>query len=178
MDIETLLVLTIGHAYVVGLNESTVRHIAQDPAFDITVAAPRIIQGELRTIEIEPEPEGSQIQLVSVEAYMTQMIPFLVYSPPQIKSLFDDGHFDVVHIWEEPYVFAGFQLSQAAHRRTIPFCFRTAQNIIKRYPYPFRYFEKSAWRWCTGWIAGASLVFKEMAKKGIPQDRGRVLTLA
>ena len=136
------------------------------------------MKDELRTIEIEPEPEGSQIHLVPVDAYITQTIQLLLYSPSQIKSLLDDGNFDVLHIWEEPYVFAGFQLSREAPRRHIPFCFRTAQNIIKRYPYPFRYFEKSVWSWCTGWIAGASLVFREMVKKGIPQDKGRVLTLA
>ena len=145
MGTKTLRVLTIGHAYVVGLNRSTERYIAQDPAFDITVAAPRIMKDELRTIEIEPEPESSQIQLVPVDAYITQRIHFLAYSLSQIKSLLDDGNFDVVHILEEPYVFAGFQLSREAHRRNIPFCFRTAQNIIKRYPYPFRYFEKSVW---------------------------------
>ena len=175
---STLKVLTIGHSYVVALNRSTVRHIAQDPAFDITVAAPRVFRDELRTIEIEPEPEDSRIRLVPVDAYWTRMIQLFTYSPSQIRTLLDDGGFDVVHIWEEAYVVAGFQLSRAVHRRQIPFCFRTAQNIIKQYPYPFRYFEKSVWRWCTGWIAGARLVFQEMVKKGMPHDTGRVLTLA
>ena len=161
-----------------GLNRSTVRHIAKDPTFDITVAAPRVFRDELRTIEIEPEPEDSQIQLVPIDAYLTRKIQFFAYSPSQIQTLLDDGGFDVVHIWEEPYVVAGFQLSREVHRRRIPFCFRTAQNIIKHYPYPLRYFEKSVWRWCTGWIAGASLVFREMVKKGIPREKGRVLTLA
>ena len=178
MGTRTLRVLTIGHAYVVRLNRATVRHIARNPAFEITVAAPRIMKDDLRTIEIEPEPEDAHVRLVPIEAYMTHKIPFLAYSPSQIKSLLDDGDFDVVHIWEEPYVFAGFQLSREAHRRQIPFCFRTAQNIVKHYPYPFRYFEKSVWNWSTGWIAGASLVFQEMVKKGLPQDKGRVLTLA
>ena len=178
MRTRTLRILTIGHAYVVALNRAIVRHIARDAAFDITVAAPRIMKDELRTIEIESEPRDSRIRLVPVTAYLTRTIPVLTYSPSQIKSLLDGGHFDVIHIWEEPYVFAGFQLSREAHRRQIPFCFRTAQNIIKRYPFPFRYFEKSVWSWCTGWIAGAHLVFQEMVKKGIPQEKGRVLTLA
>ena len=178
MRARTLKVLTIGHSYVVGLNRSTVRHIAKDPTFDITVAAPRVFRDELRTVEIEPEPEDSQIRLVPIDAYLTRTMQLFTYSRSQIQRLLDDGDFDLVHIWEEPYVFAGFQLSREVHRRKIPFCFRTAQNIIKHYPYPFRYFEKSVWRWCTGWIAGASLVFQEMVKKGIPREKGRVLTLA
>ena len=173
-----LKVLTIGHSYVVAVNRATARHIAKDPAFDITVAAPRVVKDELRTIEIEPEPEGSQIQLVAIDAYVTHIIQLFAYRPSQIRRLLDDGGFDLVHIWEEPYVLAGFQLSRAVHRRKIPFCLRTAQNIIKHYPYPFRYFEKSVWSWCTGWIAGASLVFQEMVRKGLPAETGRVLTLA
>ena len=173
-----LKVLTIGHSYVVAVNRATARHIAKDPAFDITVAAPRVMKDELRTIEVEPEPEGSGLRLVAIDAYLTRKIQLFAYSPTQIRRLLDDGGFDLVHIWEEPYVLAGFQLSRAVHRRQIPFCFRTAQNIIKHYPYPFRYFEKSVWNWCTGWIAGASLVFQEMVKKGLPHETGRVLTLA
>ena len=93
MATRTLRVLTIGHAYVVGLNRATVRHIAQDAAFDITVAAPRIMKDELRTIEIESEPGDSQIRLVAVDTYLTRTIPFLTYNPSQIKRLLDGGNF-------------------------------------------------------------------------------------
>ena len=59
MATGTLRLLTIGHVYVVGLNRATVRHIARDAAFDITVAAPRIMKDDLRTIEIESKPGDS-----------------------------------------------------------------------------------------------------------------------
>ncbi len=176
--VRPLRVLSVGHAYVVSLNRATLRHIAADPAFDVTVAAPRVMKDELRTIVIESEPDGSPLTVVALDAYLTQQIHLFVYNPSQITRLLRDGAFDVVHIWEEPYVCAGFQLARAMHRRRLPFCFRTAQNIAKRYPLPFRYFERSVWAWCTGWIAGASLVFDAMVGKGVPKEKGRVLTLA
>ncbi len=163
---------------MVRANRATLRHIAHDPDFDVTVVAPRLMRDELRTIEFEPEPNGSPLRVVEVDAYLTKWIYLFFFNPFQVSRLLRDGPFDVVHIWEEPYVFAGFQISEAVHRRGLPFCFHTNQNIVKRYPPPFRYFERAVWRWSTAWAACASLVFEEMVRKGLPEETGRVLTLA
>ncbi len=178
MAARPLRVLSVGHAYVVSLNRATLRHVAQDPDFDVTVVAPRVMKDELRTIAVEPEPDGSPLRVVEVDAYLTQRIHLFVYDPFQIARLLAGRAFDVVHIWEEPYVFAGFQLARIMHRRGLPFCVHTNQNIAKRYPPPFGYFERSVLRWCTGWVACGSLVFDQMVRKGFPPDTGHVLTFA
>ena len=48
---------------------------------------------------------------------------------------------DVVHIWEEPYVAACAQVAAAAAKnaRVVP---ATFQNIVKVYPPPLGYFER------------------------------------
>jgi glycosyltransferase involved in cell wall biosynthesis len=57
-----------------------------------------------------------------------------------------------VHVWEEPYVAACAQVASAAPigARLIP---ATFQNILKRYPFPLRYFEGQVMRRANAWIA-------------------------
>ncbi len=89
-----------------------------------------------------------------------------------------EGNFDVVHAWEEPYIYAGYQIARSLRGLPARFVFRTAQNLLKRYPPPFSYFERATLQRAQGWIAGGNLVFETMLKRGYPKDRGRLITLA
>jgi len=59
---------------------------------------------------------------------------------------------DLVHCWEEPYVVAAAQLSRAV-RRNVPLVFGTFQNIVKRYPPPFAWIQRTVLRRADGMIA-------------------------
>jgi len=155
-----------------------VREVARDPGFDVTVAAPRFFQGDLRPIEMEPEPEGSPLHLVPLETKRSRYIHIFSYDSRALVDLIRKGDFDVVHAWEEPYIFAGYQIARALKNSPARFCFRTAQSYVKRYPPPFSYFERVVLRRAQGWIAGASLVFEAMLRRGFPRDTGRILNLA
>ena len=67
-------ILTIGHSYVIALNRSIVREVARHPDFDVTVAAPSFFHGDLRDLAVEPEPEGSPLRLVSLDARWSRWI--------------------------------------------------------------------------------------------------------
>jgi len=173
-----LRILTIGHSYCVAMNRALVREVARDPEFDITVAAPSYFHGDLRPIVLEPEPPGSPLRLVPLDTRLSRFIHVFRYDGAALKALVKNGDFDVVHAWEEPYVYAGYQIAKALKDSRARFCFRTAQSYVKRYPPPFNFFERAVLGRAQGWIAGASLVYEAMLKKGFRKGTGRILNLA
>ena len=160
------------------MNRAMWRELAQDPGFDITVAAPRFFKGDLRPLTIDPEPPESPLKLVALDASGTGWIHGFRYNKAQLHALMRESNFDVVHAWEEPYIYAGYQIARALRGLPSRFVFRTAQNLLKRYPPPFRYFEHATLKRAQGWISGGSLGFETMLKRGYPTDRGRILPLA
>lgn len=175
---QPLRILSIGHSYCVGLNRALIREVARDPEFQVTVAAPRFFHGDLRPIEIEPEPAGSKLRVVPLETKRSRFIHVFSYDGAQLKALIRDGNFDVVHAWEEPYIFAGYQIAQALEKSPARFCFATFQNLVKRYPPPFGHFERTVLARAQGWVAYAGLVFQAMLDRGYPKETGRILDVA
>jgi glycosyltransferase involved in cell wall biosynthesis len=173
-----LRILTIGHSYCVAMNRALVREVGRDRELEITVAAPSYFHGDLRPIVLEPEPPGSPLRLVPLATRFSRFIHVFRYDDSALKSLIRNGGFDVVHAWEEPYIFAGYQIARALKNSPARFCFRTAQSYVKRYPPPFNHFERTVLNRAQGWIAGASLVYQAMLEKGFPKETGRILNLA
>jgi glycosyltransferase involved in cell wall biosynthesis len=171
-------VLTIGHSYVVALNRAVAREVARDPDFEVTVAAPGFFHGDLRDLALETEPAGSPLRLVELDVQWSRWIHMFHYNHRQLRRLVGGGEFDVVHAWEEPYIYAGFQIARSLAGMITPFCFRTAQSNSKNFPPPFRFFERATLARSQGWIAGGDLVYEAMRTRGYPADRGRILTLA
>lgn len=170
-----LKILTIGHPYCVAMNRALAREAARDPDFEITVAAPSYFHGDLRPISMEPEPAGSPLRLVGLPTRLSRFIHIFRYDGSALKALIRNGGFDIIHAWEEPYVFAGYQIARASKDSPAKFCFRTDQNYVKRYPPPFDYFERTVLARTQGWIAGANLVYQAMLAKGFPKDAGRIV---
>src|SRR5439155_919908 len=106
-------VLTIGHSYVVAANRALARNVARDPDFEIVVAGPSFFHGDLRSLAIEPEPVGSPLKLVPIDAHLTRSVHLFQYNDSQLRCLLREGDFDVVHAWEEPYIYAGYQIAMA-----------------------------------------------------------------
>lgn len=173
-----LRVLAIGHSYTIATNRALIREVARDPAFDITVAAPNFFKGDLRSLNLDPEPEGSPVKMVGVDVKWSGLIHLFRYDDAALRQLMRDGSFDVVHAWEEPYIYAGYQIARALDSLPARFSFRTAQNYSKLYPPPFGYFERRTLARAQGWLAGGTLVRQAMLKRGYPADQGRVITLA
>ena len=173
-----LRILTIGHSYCVAMNRSLFREVARDPDFEITLVAPKFFQGDLRPIPIEPEPADSALRIVPLKTRGSRIVHLFSYENRALHRLIREGHFDIVHAWEEPYILAGFQIAQALRNDAAKLCFWTAQSYLKRYPPPFAFFERSVLARANGWIAQAQLVYETMLRHGYPKESGRTLTLA
>lgn len=175
-----LKLLAIGHSYVVSFNRALLREMAQNKDFEITIVAPELFLSELGPLRCEPEPEGSPLKLVTVPICWGRWVYTFGYDSMVLKQTLKQGNFDVVYAWEEPYIYAGYQIARAIDRFAphAAFCFRTAQSLPKRYPPPFSCFEKKCLGRADGWVAGAHLVYENCLVRGYPAAKGKTLTLA
>jgi len=150
--------LTVAHSYVVGLNRRLAHELmrAGQGRWEVTCIAPRRYRGDLGSITLEPLPD-EPCRPLPVGAYLTRQAHLFFYGAGLRDVLARD--WDLVHAWEEPYVLAGFQLAEWARPRS-RYVFWTAQNIAKRYPPPFSWFEQrvlkraDAWLYCGQTVAG------------------------
>jgi glycosyltransferase involved in cell wall biosynthesis len=170
---KPIKVLTVGHSYVVTLNRAVMAKVANDPAIDLTVVAPRFFHGDLRKITLEI-PEAPAYRLVALPAYGTRSTHMFVYGGlmPVVRS----GSFDLLHCWEEPFSFAGYQTARAAHVYGVRYFFWTAQNLPKRYPPPFSNFERYSLKHACGWLAGGHTVQQALLARGYPHTLAEIVT--
>ncbi len=73
---------------------------------------------------------------------------------------------DVLHMDEEPYNLATFLALSAAHRRNIPALFFTWQNLLRRYPPPFAWWERANYRMARHALAGSHEAAQVLRHKG------------
>ncbi|MBI4403375.1 MAG: glycosyltransferase family 4 protein [Deltaproteobacteria bacterium] len=160
-------ILTIGHSYVVRANRAVIRQIARQPGIEITVASPRFFKGDLRPVHFESEV-SAPYESVELPAHLTHIPPIFFYRG--IAALMTATPWDIIHLWEEPYTVAGYQIARAATRSHIPYFFVTFQNIEKSYPLPFSYFEKFCVSHSSGWVAAGRTVQQTLLSRGYSQQ--------
>jgi glycosyltransferase involved in cell wall biosynthesis len=143
--------LTIGHSYVVAQNRRLAHAMAIEGAgrWEVTVAAPRRLQGDLRAIDLEPIA-GEASKLVALPVWLGGHSHLRFYGHG-IRQLLREP-WDVVHCWEEPYVLAAAQIARHARSEAV-FVPATFQNIAKRYPGPIASAERRVMKRAGGWIA-------------------------
>lgn len=172
-----LRVLTIGHSYVVGLNQAVAAEIARDPGIALTLAAPSFYYGDLRRIHLE-RTHHPAYEIVPLKAHLTRWNHVFSYERRKLAKLILEGEFDIVHNWEEPYTYAGYQIASLTARTRSRHFFWTAQNIVKHYPWPFSQFERAVFRNSQRWAACGELVRQAMVQKGFPESTCRIIPLA
>ncbi|PYR68871.1 MAG: glycosyl transferase family 1 [Acidobacteria bacterium] len=139
--------LTIGHSYVVALNRRLASEMARvdDAQWDVTVAAPEFVQGDLRPIPFESANDAARVRVVGYRGASPHL---MAYSG--LSGLLSQD-WDLVHCWEEPYGLAAAQIALMTPRRPL-LVMVSAQNIAKTYPPPFSLFERFSMSRAAGWI--------------------------
>jgi glycosyltransferase involved in cell wall biosynthesis len=160
--------LTIGHSYVIGSNRRLAHELAVQGRgrWEVTAVAPERLRADLRDVTLEPIPG---------EACAVRALPVAVGSIPHLrfyrglKRVLND-RWDVVHVWEEPYVASGAQIAMLAPvgARVVP---ATFQNIVKHYPFPLSAFERRVLDRSAAWIAFGETVHE--AQRGKPMYAAR-----
>lgn len=170
-----LRLLSIGHSYVVALNRRLAHEMAREGRgkWDVTVAAPAFLHGDLRPITLETM-EGEACTLERVNVYASRRIHWMFYGR-RLRGLLGQG-WDFVHCWEEPYVLSGAQIA-AWTPANVPWAFWTYQNLPKKYPPPFSWMERYCLRRCAGWVACGHTVEQTLLPRGYGSKPRRILPL-
>src|SRR5258708_27442485 len=153
----------ISKACVVGIYQRKLEEIARLPDVDLTVIVPpswRDPSGELR------------LDRAYVEGYRLLVEPirfngnFHSYHFPTLARRIHDLRPEVVHIDEEPYNFATWQALWLARRSGARTLFFSWQNILRRYPLPFRLGERYVLRNTDGGLVGTQSAADVWRAKG------------
>lgn len=156
---KKIKLLSVGHSYVVALNRSLMRELNRRGRIEVTVASPRFFAGDLRPIDLEAEPTGSHLEVIPLDCYLSRHIHVFIYHPRQLKKLLQSRQWDYGYLWEEPYIYSGYQLGKAFRHEHVPYSLFTNQNIFKKYPWPFSYFEKQTLHHCDSlWGCGPQIL--------------------
>jgi glycosyltransferase involved in cell wall biosynthesis len=168
--------VSISHSYVVTLNRRLANEMARVGArrWEVTAVAPRFFHGDLSPIKLQREPhEASQVE--GVRALFSRSAHMFVYGPELREKLARGA--DLVHSWEEPYVFAGAEVALLTPRR-VPLVFSTAQNLFKRYPPPFAQLERLVVARSAGWVAfGETVKQNLLARPGYARRPARYIPM-
>lgn len=153
--------LAIGHTYGVASYRRLPHEIAlaANGTWDVTVAAPLYYRGsqrfgDLRPVRLEALP-GERSELVGLPMHLTQRVHVALFGRGLRRLL--QRPWDVIHLWQEPFVFAGAQIAMLTPKST-SLVFSSFQNIDKRYPPPFNWIERFVVRSAAGWVAPAATV--------------------
>jgi glycosyltransferase involved in cell wall biosynthesis len=161
--------LTIGHSYVVAMNRRLAHEMAVAGAgeWEVTCVAPARYPGDLRDIELEPIP-GEACRTIGIPVRFARR-PHLMRYGRELRAVLRE-RWDVVHVWEEPYVLSAAQVARRASRHAA-LVYATFQNLPKRYPPPFAQLERRVMRRADGWIAFGRTVEATLRDRAGYRDR-------
>lgn len=130
--------------------------------WEVTVAAPAFFHGDLQPIKTSPF-DGELAALELVPAYLSA-IPHIFFYGRRLRDLLHDA-WDIVHCWEEPYVFAGGQVAYWTPKNS-RLVFWTGQTRVKHYPPPFAQVDRYCFNRCAGWLTRGQLGINAMLERG------------
>ena len=132
--------LTIGHSYVIALNRRLADEMARQGGdrWEVTAAAPSTFAADLGRVSLERR-DGEACRVVGLPVRADRFPHLMHYGA--LRPLLAEP-WDVIHCWEEPYVASGGQIARLAPKGA-RFVFATFQNLVKRYPPPFNWIERS-----------------------------------
>lgn len=169
--------LVVSHACVTAVNQAFFADAARLSGWDIDIAVPERWNTEYAA-SVEPERWPTFAgNLYRIPVWKSGNIPLHVYKRTMI-GLLRTVKPDLIYVHHEPYGAATAQvyLANALSCRA-PIGFYAAQNIVKNYPVPFRWFEQMVFRassFCFPVTMGADEVLRKKGYRG----RSQVLPLA
>ena len=160
-------ILTVGHSYVVSMNRRLAREWAL-AGHEVTVAAPDFYHADLRPMHCETG-ENEPFELVEIPVSGTRHVHIFRYGR-KLRDILRTGRFDVVHAWEEPFIYSGFQIARWSPKDSA-LIFSTFQNLSKQYPPPFSWFEQYSLRKSSGWTGFGQTIVDNLKSRTYYQDK-------
>ncbi len=156
----------LSKAVVVGAYQRKLEELARLPGLDLSVIAPsswRDSRGETRLERVYTA--GYQL----IESPIALDGHYHAHFYPRLGAILREIRPDLLHIDEEPYNLATWQAMRWAVRHEVPALFFTWQNLMRRYPPPFRWIERHCHRHAAWAIAGNLEASEVLRAKGFRQ---------
>lgn len=144
-------VLMLSKALLVGQYQSKLEELVKHRDLELFVVVPPYWRDE-RGI--------TRLERAHTRGYTLEVTPmsfngsFHLHYYPQLSRLLEQFQPNIVHIDEEPYNYATFRAIRAAQKVGASTLFFTWQNIQRKYPPPFSFFEQYAYEHSRYAIAG------------------------
>ena len=156
-------VVILSKALLLGAYQSKLAALGTFPDLEVTALVPPSWHDRRGRNVLEKGPSG---------AYHVQSIPiwlngnYHLHFYPTLYRVLNRLRPDVLHVDEEPYNLATWQALAWAQRHNVPACFFTWQNLLRRYPPPFHWFERMNYHWANYAIAGSEATAQILRAKG------------
>jgi len=158
-----LRVLMISKACVTGMYQRKLEELARLPGIDLHVVVPPYWREGPRRLLLE------KVYTAGYNLYVVPMAlngNFHLHFYLGLRRVFDQVSPQLVHIDEEPYNLATFQAMRLCQLRGAKALFFTWQNLLRRYPFPFSYFERHNFAHAACAIAGNQEAVQVLRAKG------------
>ncbi|MHB0858596.1 MAG: glycosyltransferase [Anaerolineae bacterium] len=156
-------VVIVSKAFVIGAYQTKLEAIAAQDGVELTAIAPPFWR------------EGGRVQALErdhVAGYRLAVIPmalngsFHLHFYPTLARILRETRPDICHIDEEPYNLATYLALRAARTVGARTLFFTWQNLLRRYPWPFRALERYTHTHADAAIAGTQDAADVLRHKG------------
>jgi glycosyltransferase involved in cell wall biosynthesis len=135
-----LRLLVVSHPCVTPANQELFARVERRTGWDLAIVVPKRWKNEYGTQAAERWPSfGGSI--IPVPVVLAGNIPLHVYAGG-LRRRVERWRPDAVFVHHEPYGLATFQAFRAARRIGVPAGFYSAQNLLKKYPWPIRRLER------------------------------------
>lgn len=156
-------VVILCKACVVGAYQRKLEEIAAHPDVTLTALVPTYWRDRRGTQRLERVyTRGYTLRAVPIRLAGSYHLHYYPTLGAELKRL----QVDLLHIDEEPYNLATWQAMRLARQHNIPTLFFTWQNIFRRYPPPFSWFERYAYQHARFAIVGNEEALHVLRRKG------------
>ena len=156
-------IVMLSKACIVGAYQRKLEELARLPGLELTVLVPSSWRDD-RGVQ--------KLERTYTVGYDLREIPlafngrFHLHYYPRLAKQLQKLQPDLLHIDEEPYNLATRHAMGLARRQNIAACFFTWQNLDRRYPPPFRWWEQYNYRHANFAIAGNHAATEVLRAKG------------
>lgn len=156
-------VVMVSKACIVGTYQRKLEELAHQPDITLTAIVPPSWREGRAIVNLERGHTVGYELLVAPLAFNGQ---FHLHFYPTLGRLLGRLRPDILHMDEEPYNLATWHALRLGHRLGARSLFFTWQNLLRGYPWPFRYFERTNYWRADYAIAGNQAAAAVLRSKG------------